>query len=149
MYQASLAGVKIDLIIRGICKLIPGVKGMSDNIRVISILDKYLEHSRVMVFCNGGDERYFISSADWMVRNLDNRIEVTTPIFDPEIQQELKQMLLIQLKDNTKARIIDKKMCNQYYTNGKEVVRAQIEIHKYLSAQHTNLDNQGKTNIKA
>lgn len=137
LYQASQMGVKIDLIIRGICKLIPGVEGMSENIRVISILDKYLEHSRVMVFCNDGDERYFISSADWMVRNLDNRIEVTTPIFNAEIQKELKDMLMIQLSDNTKARIIDKNMGNQYFQDGKEPVRAQVDIHKYLLKQHT------------
>jgi len=137
LYQASNEGVKIDLIIRGICKLIPGVKGMSENIRVISILDKYLEHSRVMIFCNGGDERYFISSADWMVRNLDNRIEVTTPIFDQDIQKELKDMLLIQLNDNTKSRIIDKDMDNKYYKNGKEPIRAQNDIHSYLLKQHT------------
>lgn len=137
LYQASQAGVNVKLIIRGICKLIPGVKGMSENIEVISILDKYLEHSRVMVFCNGGEERYFISSADWMVRNLDNRIEVTTPIFDPEIQQELKDMLLIQLKDNSKARIVDGEMKNQYKKNEEPPVRAQIDIHKYLEQVHT------------
>jgi polyphosphate kinase len=137
LYQASQMGVKIDLIIRGICKLIPGVDGMSENIRVISILDKFLEHSRVMVFCNDGDERYFISSADWMVRNLDNRIEVTTPIFNADIQKELKDMLMIQLSDNTKARIIDKNMCNEYFKNGNESVRAQVDIHKYLLKQHT------------
>jgi len=136
LYQASNAGVKINLIIRGICKLIPGVKGLSENITVRSILDKYLEHSRVMVFYNGGDERYFISSADWMVRNLDNRIEVTTPIFDPDIQFELKTMLQIQLADNTKARIIDKEMSNKYYTDNNKPVRAQIDIHKFLQKQH-------------
>lgn len=139
LYQASQYGVKIDLIIRGICKLIPGVEGMSENIRVISILDKYLEHSRVMVFCNGGDERYFISSADWMIRNLDNRIEVTTPIFDKAIQNELRDMLQIQLNDNTKARLIDKDMHNQYYVDEKEPVRAQIDIHHYLLNKHTQI----------
>jgi polyphosphate kinase len=139
LYQASQYGVKIDLIIRGICKLIPGVEGMSENIRVISILDKYLEHSRVMVFCNGGDERYFISSADWMIRNLDNRIEVTAPIFDKAIQKELRDMLEIQLNDNTKARLIDKDMHNQYYVDGKESVRAQIDIHHYLLNKHTQI----------
>ena len=139
LYQASQFGVKIDLIIRGICKLIPGVEGMSENIRVISILDKYLEHSRVMVFCNGGDEKYFISSADWMIRNLDNRIEVTTPILDKDIQKELRDMLQIQLSDNTKARLIDKDMHNQYYVDGKEPVRAQINIHHYLLNKHTQI----------
>ena len=136
LYQASELGVKINLIIRGICKLVPGVEGMSNNISVISIVDKYLEHSRVMVFCNGGDERYFISSADWMVRNLDDRIEVTTPIFDPDIQKEIKEMLQIQLNDNTKARIIDADMNNRYVINDSEKVRAQIDIHKYLLNRH-------------
>lgn len=138
LYQASQAGVKIDLIIRGICKIVPGIKGLSENIRAISILDKYLEHSRVMVFCNGGDERYFISSADWMVRNLDNRIEVTTPIYDPEIQKELKGMLMIQLEDNTKARIIDQCMTNAYYNDDKPKIRSQIEIPKFLQTIHSN-----------
>ncbi len=137
LYQASQFGVKIDLIIRGICKLIPGIEGLSENIKVRSILDKYLEHSRVTVFCNGGDEQYFISSADWMIRNLDNRIEVTTPIFDPEIKKELKDILEIQLRDNTKSRIIDKDMQNNYYEDGNEPLRAQIEIHKYLLNIHT------------
>lgn len=136
LYQASEFGVKINLIIRGICKLIPGVKGMSENIKVVSIIDKYLEHSRVMIFCNDGNERYFISSADWMVRNLDDRIEVTTPIFDSSLQQELKKMLQIQLRDNTKARVIDTDMSNTYIVNDKEKVRAQIDIHKYLLKRH-------------
>jgi len=138
LYQASQEGVKLKLIIRGICKLVPGVKGMSENIRVVSILDKFLEHSRVMIFANGGDEQYFISSADWMIRNLDNRIEVTTPIFDPNIQKELKAIIDIQLNDNAKARIIDEHMTNKYSKNKKASVRGQIEIHKYLEETHTN-----------
>jgi polyphosphate kinase len=137
LYQASNAGVKVDLIIRGICKLIPGIKGISENITVRSILDKYLEHSRVMIFNNNGDEKYFISSADWMVRNLDNRIEVTVPVFEPDIQLELKTMLQIQLADNTKARIIDKEMSNKYLTDNKPPVRAQIDIHKFLQKHHS------------
>jgi polyphosphate kinase len=136
LYQASNAGVKIYCIIRGICKLMPGVKGLSENIKVVSILDKYLEHSRVMIFHNGGDERYFISSADWMVRNLDNRIEVTTPIFDKDIQKELKEMLMIQLRDNTKARIIDKNDENKYVSKEGAKVRAQIDLYDYLKEKH-------------
>ncbi len=136
MYQASKAGVKIDLIIRGICKLVPGVKGQSENIRVISILDKYLEHSRVMIFCNGGDEKYYISSADWMIRNLDNRIEVTTPIYEPEIQSELKDMLLIQINDNIKARLVDSQMSNTYVSNKKKKIRTQIDTYQYLKQKH-------------
>ncbi len=137
LYQASEAGVKINLIIRGICKLVPGVKNMSENIKVLSILDKYLEHSRVFVFCNGGNELYYISSADWMVRNLDNRIEVTTPIYDAEIQKELKEMLDIQLRDNCKARKLDANMTNSYYRNNSKVIRAQLEIYEYLRKSHS------------
>jgi polyphosphate kinase len=136
LYQASQEGVKLQLIVRGICKLVPGVPGMSENIHVVSILDKYLEHSRVHIFHNGGNERYFISSADWMIRNLDTRIEVTTPIFDPDIQKELKDMLNIQLSDNKKARVIDSKMSNMYYRNKKEPVRAQVDIYNYLKRVH-------------
>lgn len=139
LYQASQAGVKIDLIIRGICKLVPGVKGLSENIRAVSILDKYLEHSRVLIFCNGGNEQYYISSADWMVRNLDNRIEVSVPIYDPDIQKELKEMMRIQLNDNCKARLLDTKMENNYYKNNKESVRAQIAIYDYLKGIHTEI----------
>lgn len=136
LYAASQAGVKIQLIVRGICKLIPGVPGMSENITVRSIVDKYLEHARVLIFCNGGQEQYFISSADWMVRNLDNRIEVTTPIFDPEIQQVLKEMIQIQLNDNCKARIIDTDMSNNYIKNSHEKIRSQEAIYHYLKSIH-------------
>ena len=138
LYQASKAGVKVRCIIRGICKLVPDVKGFSENIQVISIVDRFLEHSRAMIFCNGGDEKYFISSADWMVRNLDNRIEVTAPVLDKEIQKELKEMLLIQLNDNTKARWIDSKMQNHYVTaeTDKKRVRAQIDIYNYIKSIH-------------
>jgi polyphosphate kinase len=136
LYQASNAGVKVFCIIRGICKLVPGVKGMSENIQVISIVDKYLEHSRILAFCNSGDERYLISSADWMMRNLDNRIEVTVPIFDKEIQKELKEILMIQLKDNTKARIIDKDMKNNYVKKVGNAVRAQVDFYDFLYSKH-------------
>ncbi len=136
LYKASQAGVKINLIIRGICNLVPNVKGLSENIQVRSILDKYLEHSRVMIFCHGGEELMFISSADWMVRNLDNRIEVTTPIYNSEIKQELKQMLDIQLRDNCKARVIDSKMQNNYYKSKGKVVRTQLDTYNYLQEIH-------------
>lgn len=138
MYQASKAGVKVYCIIRGICKLVPGIKELSYNIKVISIIDRYLEHSRVMIFCNDGNEKYFISSADWMLRNLDNRIEVTTPIYDKEIQKEIKEMLMIQLNDNTKARLIDSKMNNNYVKKDGELVQAQRDIYTYLQSVHIN-----------
>jgi polyphosphate kinase len=113
--------------------MIPGIKGMSDNVEVISIVDRFLEHSRVLVFNNGGDEKYYISSADWMVRNLDNRIEVACPVNDKGIQQELKTMLLIQLKDNTKARIVNHEQANFYKDREKlPKIRSQVEIYNYL-----------------
>jgi polyphosphate kinase len=134
LYAASQAGVTIRMIIRGICSLIPGVPGLSDNIEVISIVDKYLEHSRIFIFCNDGDEQIFISSADWMIRNLDNRVEVATPIYDPDIKRELRDFFEIQYKDNTKARIIDSKQDNQYrgLQPGRKKYRAQDDVDDYL-----------------
>jgi polyphosphate kinase len=107
LYSASRAGVKIRLIIRGICSLKPGVKDMSENIQAISIVDKYLEHSRFVIFGNEGDEQFYITSADWMTRNLDHRVEVACPIYDDDIKKELRAQFDIQWRDNTKARILD------------------------------------------
>jgi polyphosphate kinase len=132
LYEASKAGVKIKAIIRGMCSLIPEVPGLSDNIKVISIVDKFLEHSRVFVFCNNRKELYYISSADWMPRNLDNRIEIAVPIYDPDIQKEIKMMLNIQLKDNVKARIIDASGDNPYKSSyNSRKIRSQMELYKY------------------
>jgi len=133
LYQANMAGVKIKAIIRGICSLIPGVPGMSENIEVISIVDKYLEHTRVFVFCNNNKDLFYISSADWMVRNLDNRIEVSCPIYDPDLKNELMTMLKIQLKDNVKARIINENQDNAYKTSNpnNRQIRSQMELYKY------------------
>ena len=103
LYQASQAGVQIDLIIRGICCLRPGIKGISDNIRVISIVGRYLEHARIFYFENGGDDKAFIGSADWMPRNLDRRVEAVTPVEDPRLVQELKKILEVSLQDNRQA----------------------------------------------
>ena len=140
LYEASQAGVKIKCIIRGVCSLIPGIPDLSENIEAISIVDKYLEHSRIIVFCNGGKNLYFISSADWMIRNLDNRIEVTAPIYDKEIQQELKKMLNIQFSDNVKARILDENLNNVYRkTKGKKKVRSQKDFHTYLKRRMSHL----------
>ena len=131
--EASQAGVKIQLIIRGICVLVPGVKGQSENIEAISIVDKYLEHSRILVFCNGGNAKYYISSADWMIRNFDHRIEVACPVNNREIQRELLTMLQIQLKDNTKSRLISKEQPNQYhYDQGTLRIRSQEETYRYF-----------------
>lgn len=132
LYQANNAGVKIKLIVRGICSLIPGIPGMSENIEAISIVDRFLEHSRIFIFCNNNKELYYISSADWMTRNLDHRIEVACPIYDKNMQKELRIIIDTQLRDNVKARIIDKEQNNEYKTDnsGKEV-RSQIELYNY------------------
>ncbi|MBN2172559.1 MAG: polyphosphate kinase 1 [Bacteroidales bacterium] len=136
LYQASQAGVKLKLIIRGICVLIPGIKGLSDNIEVISIVDRFLEHSRVFVFCNNNHPKYYIGSADWMPRNLDHRIEVITPVNDTEIQRQLWDVLQIQLNDNCKARISGEKFINRYRkSRSKKPVRSQFEIYNYFKKQ--------------
>ena len=132
LYEASNAGVKIQLIIRGICCLIPGVKGLSENIEAISIVDNYLEHSRIYIFGNNGDSEVFISSADFMTRNLDARVEVTCPIYDPEIKQELIDTFEIGWKANVKARIHSTDLLNQYRKRGdQKPFRAQQEMYSY------------------
>ena len=137
LYEASNAGVKITIIARGICVLIPGLPGISENIEAFSIVDKFLEHSRVYIFCNDGTNEYFTSSADWMQRNFDHRIEVSTPIYDKDIQQELMTMIQIQLRDNCKARIISRENVNQYRKTGsKQKTRSQIEIYDYFKRKY-------------
>lgn len=132
LYEASQAGVKIQLIIRGICCLIPGVKGLSENIEAISIVDNYLEHSRIYIFGNAGDPEVFISSADFMTRNLDARVEVTCPIYDPEIRKELIETFEIGWKANVKARIHSSDLLNRYRKRGDEkTFRAQQEMYNY------------------
>lgn len=132
LYDASKAGVQIRLIIRGICSLVPGVQGMSENIQVISIIDRYLEHARCYVFCNNDDPLYFISSADWMVRNLDRRIEVTCPIYDSDLKDELREFLEIQWRDTTKARTLfpngEYKVVRQ---EKKEDIRSQYRLYDH------------------
>lgn len=133
LYMANQAGVEIKMVIRGICSLVPGIKKLSENIEVISIVDKYLEHSRIFIFANGGNEKYFISSADWMIRNLDNRVEAAVPIYDENIQQELKKFMQIQFRDTQKARIIDENQLNNYrHTRKKMNYRAQEDIFNFL-----------------
>lgn len=131
LYEASRAGVKIQLIIRGLCCLIPGKKGMSENIEVISIIDKFLEHTRLFVFCNDNDPKVYISSADWMTRNIENRVEVSCPIYDEEIKQELIDTYNICWSDNVKARILNANQNNIYKRNDKPKVRTQFETYKY------------------
>jgi polyphosphate kinase len=129
LYEASSEGVNIKLIIRGTCSLVAGIKGLSENIEAISIVDKFLEHSRVFIFCNNKDEKYFISSADWMTRNLDHRSEVAVPIYDLHIQEQLKVIIETLWRDNTKTRILGSKQGNEYrISSGKNKVRAQDEI---------------------
>ncbi|MFD2518854.1 polyphosphate kinase 1 [Salinimicrobium flavum] len=131
LYEASRAGVKMRLIVRGICCLIPGVKDMSENIEVISIVDKYLEHPRICIFENDKKPRVFISSADWMTRNLDYRVEITCPIYDHSIQQELIDTFEICWSDNVKARILSAKQDNAYRKNNKAPLRSQFALYDY------------------
>jgi polyphosphate kinase len=132
LYDASAAGVKIQLIIRGMCTLVPGVEGVSENIEVISIIDKFLEHARVWIFANGGDEKIFLASADLMTRNLDHRVEVGFPILDENIRREIREIIDIQLRDNTKAREINQFNNNRYKPHGEISYRAQTDIYTYL-----------------
>ncbi len=131
LYEASNAGVKIQMIVRGICCLIPGVQGMSENIEVISVIDKFLEHSRVYMFGNGGDIKLYISSADWMTRNIDNRVEVSCPIYDADVKQEIIETFNICWNDNVKARIINQAQKNEYKVNDKEKIRSQFATYDY------------------
>lgn len=142
LYEASNAGVSIKMIIRGICSLVPGVKGFSENIEVISIVDKYLEHSRIVIFCNNGEDKYFISSADWMVRNLDKRVEVATPIYDSRLQDEIREYMNIQLRDNRKARVINRRQDNTYKerSEGQEVYRAQEDTYDFLEKELSGME---------
>lgn len=153
LYEASKAGVKIKLIIRGICSLKAGVKGLSDNIQAISIVDKYLEHSRILLFCNSGDEKIFIGSADWMTRNLDHRIEALVPIYDKTIRRQLKAFLSIEWDDNVKARILGETQENVYKREpNKPQVRAQDKIYALLRDAKVNgeaeLKDLGKSLLK-
>ncbi len=132
LYEASRTGVKVQMIIRGTCSLVPGVAGVSENIEGISIVDRYLEHSRVMFFCNGGNERCYLSSGDWMTRNLDYRVEVAAPVYDPEVRAELRYYFNLQLRDTTRARVIDEALSNNY-RRGSGNHCAQLEIYRWLA----------------
>lgn len=132
LYEASRAGVKIQMIVRGICCLVPGIKGMSENIEVISIVDKFLEHTRLFVFCNDNDSKVYISSADWMTRNIEYRVEVSCPIYQDDIKEELLNIFDICWKDNVKARVIDETQSNQYRINDNPKVRSQFALYDYF-----------------
>ncbi len=137
LYQASRAGVKIRLLVRGICSLIPGIKGVSDNIQVHSIIDRYLEHARVFIFGNDGNEDIYISSADWMERNLDYRVEVSVAIYDPKVRKEIRDMMELQWSDNVKARLLAGNQTNEYVERekGEKTIRAQMEMYKLIEHQ--------------
>lgn len=133
LYEASSAGVEIKMIIRGMCSLVPGIEGVSENIRIISIVDRFLEHPRVLITHNGGDVQVYISSADWMTRNIDYRIEVATPVRDQRLKQRIIDIINIHFTDTVKARWIDKEMSNSYVPRGnRKKVRSQIAIYDYL-----------------
>jgi polyphosphate kinase len=138
LYEASETGVKIKLIIRGMFSLIPGVEGMSSNIEAISIVDKFLEHSRIYIFCNEGDEIIYFSSADWMPRNIDRRIEVTCPVYDDAIKEEIRAYMEIQWKDNVRARILNEKLENRFRRDrSRKKIRTQWQIYDYLKKYHS------------
>ncbi len=145
LYEASNAGVRIELIVRGICCLVPGVKDQSEHIRVISIIDRFLEHARFMIFENGGHPVYFLTSADWMERNLDKRIEVGCPVYERSLQKELDRIFEIQWSDNVKARIVDADQRNAYVqpaTNAM-LVRSQVELFEYYKQRSEKVKHPG------
>lgn len=138
LYKANNAGVKIRLLVRGFTCLVPGIKGMSENIYITSIVDRFLEHGRIYIFENDGNEEIYFGSADWMTRNLDRRIEVITPIYDVDLAQEFKDILNIQLNDNVKARIQDASEDNKFVPrpSGQKKIRSQYAIYEYLKKKH-------------
>jgi polyphosphate kinase len=143
LYHAGRCGVKIRIIVRGMCSLIPGVAKFSDNIRVISIVDRFLEHPRVMVFGNNGEDKVYISSADWMTRNLDHRVEVGVPILDAKLKLLIIDILELQFKDRTKARLIDKEQKNTYVRRGnRKKIRSQIATYDHLKKWESNHNNE-------
>lgn len=132
LYEASKAGVSIKLIVRGMISLVAGLKDLSRNIKAIGIVDRFLEHSRFLIFHHNGNEEYYISSADLMTRNIDHRIEVTCPVFDKNIQSEMKDIFELQWKDNVKARKLDSSLSNEFVRQGKKEIRSQISVYNYL-----------------
>ncbi|WP_157378594.1 polyphosphate kinase 1 [Aliagarivorans taiwanensis] len=135
LYAASKAGVKIKMIIRGMCSLVPGLPGISDNIQVISVVDRFLEHPRVFHFYHGGENQVFIASFDLMTRNIEERVEVGTPIYDEDLKQVIIDLLNLQFSDTTKARIIDAEQSNKYVKRGnRRKIRSQVWTHDYLKS---------------
>ena len=152
LYEASKAGVQITLIVRGICSLVTEIDGYSDNIKAYSIVDKFLEHARVFIFANGGNEKIYITSADWMSRNLDSRSEVAVPILDAEVKKQIRDIIDIQLSGNTKVRILDRLQQNIYKKAkpGERKIRVQDEIYNYLKKDNElYLKTKSKTTTKS
>lgn len=138
LYEASQAGVPVDLLVRGCCSLVPGKKGISENIRAYGIIDRYLEHSRILVFKAGGKNLTFIGSADWMPRNLDRRIEVMAPVIDPEIKREMLAIIDMGLRDNISARVIDGNGTNDIHkTDGEAIFRSQSKLYEHYNEAET------------
>lgn len=136
IYEAAKVGVEVKLVVRGMCSLCPP-STYEKNLEITGILDRFLEHSRILIFCNNTDVKYYLSSADWMTRNLDHRIEVAVPIYDTEIQKELRRVMDFALKDNLKSRIIDGKGENKFKKDTESIFRSQTELHNvYLNETH-------------
>jgi polyphosphate kinase len=145
LYEAARTGVELKLVIRGIFCMYSESKKFKKPVKAISIVDEYLEHARVFIFHNNGNEKVYISSADWMVRNLDHRVEATCPVFDENIKKVLKNILEIQLSDNVKARILDNELNNRYVRDRKhKKVRSQVEIYNYLHQKSNNIPETSK-----
>ncbi len=142
LYEASSCGVQVKMLVRGNCSMVTGVPGVSENIQLSGIIDRYLEHSRILIFANGGEEKYFIGSADWMPRNLDNRIEVLTPVYEPEIQEDLKRVVEYGLHDTMQGRIVDGSGENRSCENGTEpLFRSQEALYNhYLNKENEEND---------
>ncbi|QMV13490.1 polyphosphate kinase 1 [Vibrio spartinae] len=149
LYEASSAGVQIKMVIRGMCSLVPGIEGVSDNIQIISIVDRFLEHPRVIITHNDGDPQVYISSADWMTRNIDHRIEVAAPIRDKRLKKRIIDLINIHFTDTVKARWIDKEMSNRYVNRGnRKKIRSQIAIYDYLKNIEKQTRKQKTTEVK-
>lgn len=145
LYQASQAGVRIDIVIRGNCSLVPDIRELSENIHAVGIIDRYLEHSRILIFCNGGKNRYFLGSADWMPRNLSDRVEVLTSVYDEDLKRDLMRTVEYALKDNTNGRIVDGKGTNELQPIDDEhpAFRSQEELyHAYLKEDMSHDGNE-------
>jgi polyphosphate kinase len=142
LYEASCAGVKISLCVRGVCMIIPGISGVSENIKVVSVIDRYLEHSRIYYFANGGAEEIYLASADWMTRNLERRVELLFPVQDEKLRSELKDMLEDYFRDNCKASILDNKgvWTALVPPEGEKPFRVQEEAHLRVSTATKNPD---------